>query len=318
MSMVAENGQQARGAAQSQAGYRGVVAPIVTPFNADLSPDAARYVEHARWLMANGCTGLAPFGTTGEANSLSGAERKALLEALVRGGVDPRRLLPGTGCCSLSETAELSRHALELGCAGVMTLPPFYYKGVSDDGLFAYFGRLIETVADNRLRIYLYHIPPVAQVGFSVALVGRLIEAFPETIVGLKDSSGDWGNTEALLKAYPGFGTFAGSEVFLLQDLRGGGVGCITATGNVNPAAIRGVYEQWRGGEADTLQAAISATRKTIQQTPMIPSLKYIIGHYRKDAGWRRTRPPFVDLPEEKGRALVATLEREHAFRFPL
>lgn len=296
--------------------FAGVIAPIVTPFNEDLAPDPVRFVEHAKWALAQGCTALVPFGTTGEANSLAGAERRALLERLVADGVDPRHLLPGTGTCSLTETVELIRHALALGCRGVLTLPPFYYKAVSDEGLFRYFDALIDRVADERLHIFLYHIPPVAEVGFSLDLVGRLKQSFPGVVVGIKDSSGDWENTEGLLTRYPDFATFAGSEVFLLRTLRAGGMGCITATGNINPGAIRALYESRSGPDAETRQAAITATRETIQRTPMIPSLKYVIAHYRKDPGWRRMRPPFLDLPEERGRALIASLEGEHGFTF--
>ena len=190
--------------------FVGVISPVLTPFGSDGNPDAGRYLALCKWLLADGCTGLAPFGTTGEANSLGVQERMDLLDALVEGGIDPKILMPGTGLCALSDTATVTAHAVELGCGGVMMLPPFYYKAVNDDGLFAYYADIIERVGDARLKIYLYHIPPVAQVGLSVDLVGRLIKAYPDTVVGLKDSSGDWSNTKALLDAYPGFTIFPG------------------------------------------------------------------------------------------------------------
>src|SRR5512143_2730259 len=161
----------------------GVLAPVVTPFRANLDPDAGRFIAHCQWLVANGA-GLAVFGTNSEANSLSADERIALLEALVEAGVDPKRLMPGTGTCALPETIRLTAHAVRLGCAGVLMLPPFYYKGVSDEGLYRTFAEIIERVGDSRLRIYLYHIPPVSQVPISLALIERLLADYPGTIAG--------------------------------------------------------------------------------------------------------------------------------------
>ena len=248
--------------------FYGVIAPVLTPFGEDGNPDAARFVAHSKWLLEDGCTGLAPFGTTGEANSLGLEERMGLLEALIDGGIDPKVLMPGTGLCALSDTVTVSRHAVERGCGGVMMLPPFYYKAVNDDGLFAYYSEVIERIGDTRLKIYLYHIPPVAQVGLSVDLVGRLIKAYPDTVVGLKDSSGDWDNTKALLDAYPDLTIFPGSEIFLLEGMRNGGAGCITATGNVNARMIREVYDNWETERADELQARITALRSALVLTP--------------------------------------------------
>ena len=317
--------------------FAGVIAPVLTPFDADLDPDPVRFVEHAAWLLEDGCTGLAPFGTTGEALSLGLGERRALLDALLEGGIDPARLMPGTGLCSIPETVELCRHAVAAGCGGVMVLPPFYFKGVSDDGVFEHLARVVERVADDRLRVYLYHIPPQAVVGFPVPLVGRLLEAYPDTVVGLKDSSGDWSYTAALLTEYPGFRVLSGSETFLLDNLRHGGGGCITATGNVNARRIRAVYDAFTtarrragpdtgtgaagaggataaAGEADALQAAITGMRKCIQSQPMIPTLKHLVAHYRGDPGWTAVRPPFRSLPAAPGRDVRQTLERAHGF----
>lgn len=320
--------------------FSGVIAPVLTPYDADLDPDPVRFVEHAAWLLEDGCTGLAPFGTTGEALSLGLAERRGLLDALLEGGVDPARLMPGTGLCSIPDTVELCRHAVETGCGGVMVLPPFYFKGVSDDGVFEHLARVIDRVADDRLRVYLYHIPPQAVIGFSADLVGRLIGAWPGTVVGLKDSSGDWSYTAALLAEYPGFRVLSGSETFLLDNLRHGGGGCITATGNVNAHRIRAVYDAFSGsarpgadtgagtgiesgsgagarsgaGEADALQAEITAMRECIQSQPVIPTLKSLVAHYRGDPGWAAVRPPFRPLPPAAGRVVRQALERTHGF----
>jgi len=294
----------------SAARLAGVLAPVVTPFRRDLSPDPARYVRHCKWLLEHGCAGLAVFGTNSEANSLSADERMTLLEALVQGGVPPEKLMPGTGMSALTDSVRLTAHAVGLGCAGVLMLPPFYYKGVSDEGLYRNFAEVIERVGDARLRLYLYHIPPVAQVPISLGLIERLLKSFAGSVAGIKDSSGDWNNTKAVLDAFAssGFDVFAGSEAFLLQNMRSGGKGCITATGNINPAAIDRVYRGWRDSDADALQAGIGATRAILQKYPMISALKAAIAHWGRDPDWATVRPPLVELTAAEQRSLVAEL----------
>lgn len=288
---------------------RGVLAPVVTPFRKDLIPDTERLIAHCRWLLSQSC-GLAVFGTNSEANSLSVNERIALLEAAVAAGLDPSRMMPGTGCCALTDTVRLTEHAVKLGCAGVLMLPPFYYKDVTEEGLYRSFSEVIERVGDARLRIYLYHIPPVAVVGISRGLVERLLKKFPGAIAGMKDSSGDWNNTRMMLDAFAGsgFGVFVGSESFLLANMRAGGVGCISATANVNPAAIDRLYREWRGAGAEAQQEALNAVRKAVGQYVMIPALKYVIGHYANDREWGAVRPPLVELTAIQGQAVIDAL----------
>jgi len=234
-----------------------------------------------------------------------------LLEALVKGGVSPSTLMPGTGHCALSDSIELTRAAVELGCAGVLMLPPFYYKGVSDEGLYRNFAEVIERVGDERLQLYLYHIPPVAQVAITLPLIERLLSKYPGIVAGVKDSSGDWSNTKAMLDAFAkeGFDVFAGSEVFLLDNMRHGGKGCITATGNINPGPIANVYRNWRSADAERLQAGISATRKIAQKQPMIPALKAAVAHFGNDAQWKTCRPPLVELTAQQEEALITELK---------
>jgi len=293
----------------------GVWAPVITPFRRDLSPDPERFARHARWLLANGCSGLAAFGTNSEANSLAAEERMMLLEYLVAHGVPADRLMPGTGCCSLTETVRLTAHAAGLGCAGVLMLPPFYYKGVSDEGLFRSFSEVIERVGDARLRVYLYHIPPVAQVSISIPLIERLLKRYPQTVAGLKDSSGDWNNTKAVLDAFANtaFDVFAGSEVFLLSNMRHGGVGCISATANVNPAAIHRVFENWCRPDAVRMQEEVTATRAVVYKYPMIPALKAIVARALADDEWAIVRPPLVELTAAQRESLAADLD-SHGF----
>lgn len=292
----------------------GVLSPVVTPFLADLTPDPIRLRSHCRWLLDND-VGLAVFGTNSEANSLSADERMCLLDHLVGAGIDPARMMPGTGCCSLADSVRLTAHAVGLGCAGVLMLPPFYYKGVTDEGLYRNYAEIIERVADDRLQIYLYHIPQISQVPISLALIERLLKHYPDSIAGIKDSSGDWDNTRAVLDAFAagGFRVFAGSESFLLANMRHGGSGCISATANVNPAAIHRLYAEWQNAEADGQQAALNVIRSDFQKYPMIAALKAAVAYWGDDAGWARVRPPLVELSTEQAGALIATLE-QHGF----
>ena len=290
---------------------RGVLAPVVTPFRADFSPDTERFIAHCQWLLSQNC-GLAVFGTTSEANSLAVEERSTLLDELVAAGVDPSRMMVGTGCCSITETVKLTSQAVKHGCAGVLMLPPFYYKGVGDEGLYRHFSEVVQRVGDARLRIYLYHIPPVAVVGITTGLVERLLKSYPNAIAGMKDSSGDWNNTKTFLDAFAqsGFDVFAGSESFLLVNLRNGGAGTISATANVNPAAIHKLYAEWKSADADDQQAKLNVIRDTFgKKYPLISALKQGIAIYANDPAWTKVRPPLVELTAEQAEALAAELK---------
>jgi 4-hydroxy-tetrahydrodipicolinate synthase len=296
---------------KQQQRIRGVLAPVVTPFSRDLSPDPERFIAHCRWLATQNC-GLAVFGTNSEANSLSVNERIALLDALLAADLDPSRMMPGTGCCALTDTVRLTEHAVKGGCAGMLMLPPFYYKDVTEDGLYRSFSEVIERVGDARLRIYLYHIPPVAVVGITPGLVERLLKKYPSAIAGMKDSSGDWNNTKTFLDAFAksGFDVFVGSESFLLANMKAGGAGCISATANVNPAAIDRLYRDWRKPDADLQQEALNFMRKTIGQYVMIPALKSVIAHYTKDPEWAAVRPPLTELTAAQAKSVIDGLRK--------
>ena len=290
---------------------KGVLAPVVTPFDKDLNPDTARFIAHCKWLVSQG-SGLAAFGTNSEANSLSFNERIALLDALLTSGVDPARMMPGTGCCALTDSVRLTEHAVKSGCAGVLMLPPFYYKGVSDEGLYRNYSEIIERVGDDRLRIYLYHIPPVAVVGITPKLVERLLKKYPTAIAGMKDSSGDWNNTKVFLDAFAksGFDMFVGSESFLLANMKNGGAGCISATANVNPAAIDKLYREWQNPDAEAQQQALDIARNTFgKKYLMIAALKAGIAHYSSDAQWVTVRPPLLELTKEEMASLTTELK---------
>ena len=295
----------------------GVLSPVVTPFKTDLSPNAAQFVRQCRWLLSQN-VGLAVFGTNSEANSLSTEEKIELLDALIAAGIDPARMMPGTGCCALTDSVRLTRHAVKLGCGGVLMLPPFYYKGVSDDGLFRSFAEIVERVADAALRVYLYHIPPVSNVPISLGLIERLLKAYPGVIAGAKDSGGDWTHTKAMLdrSASTGFDVFPGAETFLLAGMRNGGAGCISATANVNPAAIARLYDTWRDADADAQQGRLDVIRGTFARYPMIPALKAAVAHWSGMPEWATVRPPLVALTTQQTVSLVGDLT-QHGFDMP-
>lgn len=285
----------------------GAFAPVVTPFKPDGSADAARYLAHCRWLLAQGA-GLAPFGTNSEANSIPLAERMQLLEGLVAAGLPGARMLPGTGCCSAQETAQLSRHALELGCAGVLMLPPFFYKGLSEEGLYAYYAEVIERIGDARLRLYLYHIPALTGVPIAHGVIERLLRDFPGLVVGIKDSSGDWANLQAMLERFPELAIFPASESLVTRSRALGARGCISATVNINPASIAKLVERWDQAEGSALQTAADRVRQVVQARPMIAALKEVLARELHDAQWRRVRPPLTPLDAPAAEALMAEL----------
>jgi 4-hydroxy-tetrahydrodipicolinate synthase len=286
----------------------GVYSPVVTPFNDDLTVNSDKLINQCKWLLSQD-VGLAIFGTNSEANSLSVDEKIFLLDKLIDHGVAPDKLMPGTGCCAITDTIKLTKHAVKLGCSGVLMLPPFYYKTVDDAGLFNYFSNVIESVNDDRLRIYLYHIPPIAMVGVSLNLIETLLTKYPQYIAGIKDSSGDWSNTQRMLdENWDDFSIFAGSESFLLKTMQAGGSGCISATANINPKNIFDVYKNWQLSDAPKMQEKINAVRSIVQNYPLIPALKCIISHFHEDQNWNILRPPLTSLNHSDSKKLITEL----------
>lgn len=289
----------------------GVWTPVLMPVDKDYAIDVARFLQHAKALLDRGCHGLALFGTTSEANSFSVSERKALVEAAFKSGISPNQVMIGTGCCALTDSVDLTRHAVSLGCKKVLVLPPFYYKNMSDAGLFRSYAALIDRVGEPELRIFLYHFPQLSGVPITYALVELLLADFPGVVAGLKDSSGDWGNTAGLLERFPDFAVFPGSETYMLKGLNSGGAGCITATANANASAIRAVYDAWRRGDdtIDTLNEAMVAVRTAIANYPLVPALKYLAARSYSDPAWRAVHPPMLPLSDAEGADLMQQLE---------
>ncbi len=284
----------------------GVFAPVLTPMRDDLSPDTPKWIAFCRQLLADGCTGLAPFGTTSEANSLGLDERMEMLDALVEAGVPAAQLMPGVGTCAIPDTVKLSAQAARLGCGGVLMLPPFYYKGVSDEGIFRAVAEVIERVGDARLRVYVYNIPPIAVVGYSLAVIERLLKAYPGVVVGMKDSSGNWSYQQSVLEHFPGFDVFTGSERFLLANLRMGGVGTISAMANVIPGKIRFLYDNYLAENADQVQERLDRYREATRDYAAIPALKQIMANRTGDRTWLNLRPPLVNLSEATAHEMLA------------
>jgi 4-hydroxy-tetrahydrodipicolinate synthase len=288
---------------------RGVYAAVLTPFGDDLAPNAVAFVAHCRWLLANGCDGLAPLGTTGEANSLSVAQRLALIEASVAAGLPMERCIIGTGSCALADAVTLTKAVLASGSTGALLLPPFYYKNPSEDGLFAFFSEVIERVGDARLRLYLYHFPQMSAVAVTPALIQRLKSAYGDTIAGVKDSSGDWNYTANLLKEIPGFGVYSGSEQFLLANLRAGGAGCISASTNVTAALAQRVFRAARQPNAEALQEELTAARLVLQGFPFQGGLKEVVARLTGDRRWLNVLPPNRPLSPAQRDQLFAKLK---------
>ena len=288
-----------------------VLSPVLTPFKDDGSPDAQKLLKQCQWLEANG-VGQAIFGTNSEANSISAPQKMDTLTALIKGGLNPAHMMPGTGATSIDETVTMTRHAVQHKCAGVLMLPPFYYKDVTDDGLFAFYSEVIQKVGDAGLQIYIYNIPPVTKINLSLSLLEHLSKAYPKTIVGMKDSSGDWAYTESVIKllAPSGFRVYAGSEVFLMRTLHAGGVGCISATANVNPRAMSQLAAHWQESDADQHQTALDQLRSIFAQYQMIAGMKTAVAHYSKDSEWLRVRPPLMQLSADHQAKLLSELQK--------
>jgi 4-hydroxy-tetrahydrodipicolinate synthase len=291
----------------------GVFCAAATPVTDAGEIDTARFVNHAHKLLADGCNGVALLGTTGEANSFSTTERENLLEAAVAAGIAPSQLMPGTGHCAIPETIELTRHALSLGVNKVVMLPPFYYKNVSDDGVFNAYARIIDGIADDRLRIILYHIPQMSAVPISFALIERLLAAYPKIVAGIKDSAGDLSNMLALAKAFPGFSVLAGADPLMKPLLEAGGHGCITATSNLIGKQLATVFAHFAdASKRDAVEAAqnhIVTMRNISNRFVQIPSVKALLAHRYGDDAWANLRPPLVRLTAAQRAELVSAVE---------
>ena len=285
----------------------GLWCATLTPLARNGGIDHARFAAHVHALLAQGVDGVAPFGTTGEGQSFAVDERRAGLDALLAAGVPGPRIVAATGCAALPETIALSRHALAAGCRACLVLPPFFWKDATDDGLFAWYARLIDGVADARLKLLLYHLPQVSAVPLSVDLVARLAAAFPGVVAGIKDSEGNWDYTSALLARVPQITVVIGHEPHLPRLMRAGGAGTICGVANIFPALVRALL-------APTVtpddEKRIAAFVQIAFQQPFLAGFKSMIADRLRDPGWLAVRAPLVALDESQRRSLRAALER--------
>lgn len=293
----------------------GVLTAALTPLDSDLNPDYSRLVNHIQWLLTRGNDGIALLGTTGEANSFSVNERMQILEAVLDSGIRANKLLVGTGCCALTDTVTLTRHAQSHGVGGILLLPPFYYKKVNDEGLENYITALLERVRENGIQIYLYHFPQLTGVPYSFALIERLLSKYPENIIGMKDSGGDREHMKEMLNRFPGFRLYTGTEKFLLSTLSEGGAGCISATANLTSPEIAAVYEAWKKGSGEKEQAKASILREVLEIYPAIGTLKYIFAKFTGNMDWLNVRPPNSVITQEEGFQIEQKLKKLDYFK---
>lgn len=293
----------------------GVLAAVLTPLDNNLNADHTHLINHIKWLLKRGNNGIGLLGTTGEANSFSVDERLQILEAVLDGGIPSRKLIVGTGCCAITDTVTLTRHAHLHGVAGILLLPPFYYKKISDAGLETYMAQLFDRVGENNVKIYLYHFPQLTGVPYSVSLVERLVSKYPNNIIGLKDSGGDWSHMEEILKAIPGFRLYTGNEKFLLSVLKAGGAGCISANANFTSPEAAAVYEAWKKGSGEKEQARLSTLRDVLDTYPSVGTLKYILAKWSGARDWVNVRPPNVLLTAEEGLQIEQKLKEINYYK---
>ena len=288
----------------------GVWAATLTPMNKDLSVDLDQLINHVSGLFDRGCDGVALLGTTGEANSLSLEERLALIDAAGKAGFGAEKIMTGVGCCSEGDTLILARAAIDAGYPNLLMLPPFYYKGVSEEGIFQSYANIIEKLNDDRARIIIYDFPQMTGLEISADLLVRLRRAFPDSVIGIKDSSGNWDDMKEACDRLPGFAVYAGTEKYLLPVLRAGGAGCVSATANVTSPGMANLLANWENDTADRLQDDVTNLRMTLQAYPAAPGLKALMASATDTPEWRTVRPPFVNLSDDQEKQLLNDLKQ--------
>ena len=289
----------------------GVIAAIATPVNEAGAPDPKRAVHLARYLLDNGCDGLNVLGTTGEATSFSVDERKGVMDAYNANGLPMHRLMVGTGAASITDAVALTRHAANLGFGGALVLPPFYYKGVPDEGLVAYVETLVMATAQTPIPIYLYHFPAMSGLPWHVALIRRLLDSFSSRIAGLKDSSGDMAYARSAAAISNSFAVFPSTEACLLEARRGDFAGCISATANLNADLCA---QAWSQGDTTALDAAVTI-RKLFDGKPLVPGVKALLAHIHGEPSLSRVRPPLAPFSAADRASVIAGYDAVRAKR---
>jgi 4-hydroxy-tetrahydrodipicolinate synthase len=287
----------------------GVLAALVTPLTEGLEPDTKTLMAHGRWLLNHGCNGLVMLATAGEANSLSLRQRLGMIEAAGAAGLPLSQMIIGGGSCALDEAVSVTKASVAAGAAGVLLLPPFYYRDTGEDGLFRFYAALIERVGAPGLRAVLHHRPQASGAPITDALITRLHRAFGTVIAGVQNGAGDWPTTKSLIDSFPELAIFSGTERYLLETLRAGGQGCISATINITAPLAGAVYEQRTSNAADDLQKALTLLRQSFDQHPTPQAPKEVLAQMTGHLGWRAVLPPLFPLPVESAKALSKVLD---------
>ena len=289
-----------------QGPIRGVWTAALTPLETDGHVAHDLLAKHCRDLLSRGCAGITLFGTTGEGQSFSVAERRDTLERLLAAGISPAQVIVGTGSAALPDTADLTRHAAGLGVAGALVLPPFFWRDATEDGVYVAYTKLIELLGDVKTRMFLYHIPQVAGVAVPPAVVGRLAAAYPGLVAGVKDSSGNWENTMALLKLGAGLSILVGHEPYLPRALKAGAVGTICGLGNYRPELIRSLHDSAGKPEEVRLVAVVNKLVDLVTGVPFVPAIKALMAAETGEARWLNVRAPLLQPVEAESRRLLA------------
>jgi 4-hydroxy-tetrahydrodipicolinate synthase len=289
----------------------GVIAAVATACDGDGEPDCARSVTLARFLLDHGCDGLNVLGTTGEATSYSLVQRQTVMNAYRSSGLPLDRMMVGSGAAATADAVALTRHAAELGFGGALVLPPFYYKGVPDDGLAAYVATIVKATADHPIPLYLYHYPQLSGLPWHSKLIRRLLAAHGGRIVGLKDSSGDMAYAREAATIDADFKVFPSTEAVLLEARDGAFAGCISATANLNADLCARAYH---GGDAAALEAAVTI-RKLFDGRPLVPGVKALLAHIHDDLTWAQVMPPLAVFPAADRAAVISAYDQVRAKR---
>lgn len=293
---------------------RGIYAAAVSPFRADGTLDANKLVAYCQHLLTDGgCDGVAPTGTTGEGTSIAMADRLALPGAFADAGIASDRVIIGTGAPASGDCLALTKAACDAGYTNVLVLPPYYYKSPSDDGLYAYYANLIEGVGRDDLRVYVYHFPQMSAVPLSVDLVTRLKADFGPLIAGLKDSSGDFAQSAAFMKATGGidadFDVFPSSEAMLWDGLALGSAGIISGSTNAFGAKAQTALKAPEGPARDDAMDQVKAARAVAGKYPLMAAMKQVEAWRSGDDTWTRMAPPLVPLTAQQKASLRADID---------
>ena len=292
---------------------KGIYAAVVTPTDAEGAIQTGTYIRHANWLMEQGCHGLGVFGTTSETNCFSVDERQRALDAYVAGGLDPKTMIVGVGCCARSDSVAVTKHALSHGVCRVLLMPPFFYKNNTDEGLAKAIAEVIDAVGSSTMELYLYHFPAMSGVPVTKGVIERLLKSHPQTLKGLKDSSGDWAHTSDIISSFPGFAVFSGADNHLLDNLKLGGAGTISAAANLNCAANRKVFDAYQNGDVAAAEAgmpAVSSVRVALASKPLIPAIKGYLAEKWPSEPWGNLRAPLMPLEPAEAAGLNAQLQQ--------